>query len=445
MKLNRKYNTICYFLAVLGYAQHAIPAPISASDSWSYTVKKNDVLELVCAKYCLKISNIHEIATFNKLRNIHVLHPNQTIKIPLALLKTTNVPANILDATGDVQIKKSELEVFQKINIAEPLLAGAILKTGSNSIAKLRFADGSVTVLQSNSTLKVLASHQYAGKLNYVIKLQLSAGRTEITANPAHLDDHHLEVETPSAVAVVRGTQFRVSADKANAVEETLSGHVGFAVGSNAVEVHENFGSVSIDGQAPLPPQQLPNPPDINSFSKSFDELPISFPINSAVTGGVWAQLAKDAAFTEIIDEQTQANSAQVAKHVLSYDNLTTGQYFLKLRTQDLTGLQSVDAIHSFTMNPINVRPILTFPKDVTLVDGKTDFKWTHASNKHAFLIQIASDSDFNHIVLEKLTSFNAFNLVSTLPKGEYYWRVAEKQGVERSQYRFSKPAQFNF
>jgi len=445
MKLNKTTTTLCYFLALLGTAQEAVAAPISANDSWSYTVKKNDVLELVCAKYCLKKTNIHEIAAFNQLRNIHLLQPNQTIKIPLGVLKTINVSANILDATGDVQIKKSELGAFQKINIAEQLLAGAIVKTGLNSIVKLRFADGSETVLQPNSTLKVLASHQYAGKLNYVIKLQLSAGRTEITANPAHLENHHLEVETPSAVAVVRGTQFRVAADPANAVEETLRGHVAFAVGEHAVDVHENFGSVSVNGQVPLPPQQLPNPPETNSFSNSFDELPISFPINSAVAGTVWAQLAKNAAFTEIIDEKTQDYSSQLATHVLRYDNLTTGQYFLKLRTQDVTGLQSIDAIHSFTMNPIAVRPILTFPKEVTLVDGNTDFKWTHLSNKNAFLIQIASDAAFNHIVLEKLTSFNTFNLVSDLPKGEYYWRVAEKQGVERSQYKFSKPAQFNF
>lgn len=445
MKLHKKNVKNYYLFALLGFSIEAISAPRIVEDSWSYTVKKNDALELICAQYCIKKSNIHQIAAFNQLRNLHLLHPNQTIKIPLAVLKTIAAPAKVVYATGDVQIKKSELDAFQKINRTEPMLAGAMLKTGLNSIAKLRFADGSETVLQPNSTLKVLASHQYAGKLSYVIKLKLSAGRTEIIANPEHLKDHHLEVETPSAVAVVRGTQFRVAADKTTAIEETLHGQVGFSAAENTVAVSENFGSVSIEGQPPLPPQALPNPPDIANFPKIFDELPVSFSIKAAKEDLIWAQLAKDAAFTEVVEEQTLAYDASNVKNLLVFNNLSPSQYFLKLRTQNAQGLQSVDAIHAFTMNTVTVRPALIFPREVTLVSEKTVFQWTDMPNKYGFLVQVASDVDFNHIVLERVTSFNAFNLVSALPKGEYYWRVAEKSGVEHSQLKFSTPAQFNF
>ncbi len=435
-----------YFFAFFLFATNAISAQKNEHEGWLYTVKKNDNLTFICAQYCIQQSNIQTLADVNHLRSAHLLSVGQTIFIPLSVLKTNAVPAKILTATGDVQIKKNDHDAFQKLNLSDSILVGTTLKTGLNSLVKLQFADRSEALLQPNSTLKIIQSHQYAGKLTYAIKLILSTGRTEILANPEHFNDHHLEVETPSAVAVVRGTQFRVSAEENNAIEETLIGNVAFSVNENAVEVGENFGSVSLNGQPPLPPKALPNPPETAQLPKIFDELPVLLPVSSTQSDIIWvAQLAKDANFTEIIDEQSTQTQAESSKKTLNYAHLMPGQYFLKLRAQDENGLQSVDAFHTFTVNPLTLLPNLIFPKDIVLDTEKTVFQWTDMPNHRGYLIQIASDAAFNHILLERIVSFNAFNLGSVFPKGEYYWRVAENLKRERSQFKFSKPAQFSF
>lgn len=404
----------------------ALPA-FSASETgnpsqqaWQYSVQKNDSLQAICKKYCVHNADLNKLAQLNQIKNPNIIQPNQMITIPYTYLRVTNFPAHVLVANGDVRIKKNDTDTFIKLQNNESIFVGDTVQTGTNSIVKIKFADGSTSNLQPNSSLTLLTSQQYAGKSNFYIKVQLSKGRTEIVANPQHLQQDQLEVETPTAVAAVRGTVFRVGAEKNNTIEETLQGLVSVVANAQEVSVGQQYGTVAREGQPPLAPQKLPAPPETNNLSSivSGTEASLNIPEQTGLT---WvAQLAKDANFNEMVDSQSGTGT-------LRLKNLAIGQYFLKLRHQDAHGLQSEDATHIFQVQAALPKLILIAPLGQTLAGNFNIFSWQNLPQHAGYTIQIAKDASFQQLVLTRSVSFNTFYLQEALPTGQYYWRVAAK------------------
>ncbi len=413
----------------------------SSQSTWQYTVQKNDSLHTICKKYCVSNADVKKIAQLNQVKNPDLIQPNQVITIPYAYLRVTNLPAQVLVANGDVRIKKSGSDTFIRLQNNETIFVGDTVQTGANSIVKIKFADGSTSNLQPNSSLTLLSSHQYAGKSNYYIKVQLSAGRTEIIANPQHLQDDQMEVETPTAVAVVRGTEFRVGAEKDKAIEETLQGLVGVVANAQEVSVGQQYGTVARVGEPPLSPQKLPVSPDTKNLSPIIHgaDAVLNIPVEAGLT---WvAQLAKDENFNEVVDSQRGTGMLQLK-------NLAIGPYFLKLRYQDAQGLQSVDAVHAFQVQGALPKLILIAPLGQTLTGNFNIFGWQDLPQHAGYTIQIAKDANFEQLVLTRSVSFNTFYLQEVLPEGQYFWRVAARyagQVPASATADFSEAGQFGF
>ena len=271
--------------------------------------------------------------------------------------------------------------------------------------------------------------------------MQLSAGRTEIIANPQHLQDDQLEVETPTAVAAVRGTSFRVGAEKDKAIEETLAGLVNVAANAQEVSVGEQYGTIAQEGRPPLAPQKLPAPPDIKNLPTIVHDTvaALSIPEQSGLT---WvAQLAKDVNFNDVVDSQSGTGALQL-------NNLAIGQYFLKLRHQDVQGLQSADAVHAFQVKAALPKLILNAPLGQTISGNFNVFSWQDMPQHAGYMIQIAKDANFTQLILTRFVSFNTFYLQEALPAGQYYWRVVAKysgQVPANASADFSEVGQFSF
>lgn len=139
--------------------------------------------------------------------------------------------------------------------------------------------------------------------------LKLVKGRTEVSANPDHTVGNTLQVQTPSAIAAVRGTQFRVGAEDNIALQRNVRGKVAFSGSGQEVLLVKGFGSVAEKDKAPLPPIQLPNAPEVASLAKQVETRSAEF--NFAPQAGVVAwvgQLALDANFTQIVSEQSSSS-----------------------------------------------------------------------------------------------------------------------------------------
>ena len=418
-------STLLLCTSLCAFAAHHTDAQ---TDDWLYTVNKNDSFELIYKKYLSKRSDILALSKHNRHKLTKKLQPGQVISIPVEMLKKIPTTAQVTLVYGNVMVTTALSDDKRKASKGDLLAQGDALQTGKNSLAKLLFADGSNIDIQPNSNLSIYASFKYVGKETYVTHLKLEKGRTEIVANPEHNAGNTLQVETPAAIAAVRGTEFRVSADGDIALQETLGGQVAFSAAGQAVLLTKGYGSLAEKGKAPLPPILLPDAPDVSTLPKLMDSVPVEFNLLPQQDRLVLvSQLALDADFTQILNEQT------VQTDRLSFANLADGQYYLRLRAQDRHGLQSKDAIHAFS---VKVRPPetklvepkleLIEPLDGTVIPlAPTELNWTPIPNVNDYVIQVARDINFTDIIYERHSSFSRWTIMHSFGAGQYYWRVS--------------------
>jgi hypothetical protein len=288
-------------------------------------------------------------------------------------------------------------------------------------------ADGSKVDIQPNSNLSIQDSYQYVGKETFVTNLKLVKGRTQVSANPEHVVGNTLKVQTPSAVAAVRGTQFRVTADESLSLQETLEGRVAFSASGQEVLLAKGYGSVAEKNKVPLAPIQLPGAVDVSALPKLFEHNSAEFDFPAQQGVAAWTgQLALDEDFTQILNEQT----TQAGK--LVFADLTDGQYYLKLRTQDQHGLQGVDATHVFHVKALPPEPLLELvePLDGAVIPlAPTDLSWTPVPMATSYLIQVARDINFTDNLYERHSSYNKLTINQSFGAGVFYWRVAALSG----------------
>lgn len=432
----------CFFITLNAHAE--APNPVtSKNNDWQYTVIKNDSFERIYKTYLNKRANIEALSEYNHHKLTKKLQPQQVLSIPLDMLRRTPTSAKVLIVAGDVTFSTATDPSKKKLSLKDSLSTGDSIQTGKNSLAKIEFADGSVTDIQPNSMLLIQNSFVYVGKNTHVIQLKLSAGRTEIAANPTHTIGNSMQVETPSAIAAVRGTQFRVGAEGEVALQETLDGQVAFSAGGQAVLLDKGFGSAVEKEKAPLPPIVLPNAPNLGEFPKVIDSIPVEFHIPAQPDAVGWvAQLALDDKFTKILDEQEMSSIASVGAD-LSYGDLADGDYYLRMRAKEEHGLQGLDAFHSFSVKARPLPPVLVEPVDAAaLSQAPIELSWTVVPGANNYIVQIAKDADFKDIVFVRIASSNKLSVVQSFGSGEFYWRVAML--LKKQPQKFSKVRKFS-
>lgn len=298
---------------------------------WQYTVIKNDSFERLYQKYLSQRANIAALSSYNKHPLAKKLQPGQVLSIPLSMLKKTSQTAEVLVVTGEVMVVEVANAPPRPLRQHDFLRGGALVRTGKNSLAKLRFSDGSVAQVQSNSTLSIQASDLLVGKQTYVTQLKLTQGRTELVANPQHVEGNILQIETPSATAAVRGTVFRVAAEGSVSLQETLDGQVAFNAANTEVLLNKGYGSLAEQGKPPLPPIVLPDAPSTAELPQTFNRLPVVFNLSAQPKVAAWvSQLSLDADFTQIVNEQFVQAQGEKA-HQLIFSDLKEGGVLLTI------------------------------------------------------------------------------------------------------------------
>ena len=231
-----------------------------------------------------------------------------------------------------------------------------------------------------------------------------------------------MQIETPSAVAAVRGTEFRVGAEGDIASQERLEGQVGFSTAGQEVLLATGFGSAVEKDKAPLPPILLPAAPGVSAFDKHFGSVPVEFNLTPQAEAVAYiSQLALDADFTQILNEQV------IQSTKLSFDHLADGRYYLRLRAQEQHGLQGKDAIHVFNVKllpPPPAPPELVEPLDeAVILPAPTMLSWKAVPLANSYLVQIAREINFENKIFERIASFN--QLTNSFGASQFYWRVA--------------------
>lgn len=407
------------------------PPKIASNEAeWRYSVRPGDSLIRFAEQHLINPNDWRTLQTLNKITTPHRMRAGQIIRVPLHLVKQLPAPAEVSLSSGNAGVLKADTTI-EPVTAGQKLSAGAILVTADKSKLNIKFADGSIVSMQPNSVLKLDTLSIYSGGAMVDTTLRLQQGKLETEANPTHVLGNKMQIITPTAVAAVRGTIFRVSTSDTAITQETLEGKVALIAAGDEVAVDKGFGSLSEGGAPPLPPILLIPAPEVDLLSRKLESLPATFSMPAQDGAVAWlGKVSTEASFNSIAAENlSQGNQ-------LNFNDLPDGQYFLKVRAKDKQGLEGYDATHAFVLNAQPFSPKAVAPAQAMIIrEPSPELTWTIIADAKTYLIELAKDAEFKELLETKQVANARYKLEKPLAAGQYFWRLASIAGSDQGPY----------
>ncbi|MHB8771101.1 MAG: FecR family protein [Syntrophales bacterium] len=357
------------------------------------TVVKNDTLIKLCGKYLSDRAKWPEIGRINRLRDVDLIHPGQSLIIPVRLLRGVPVDGRVIFVKGDAAVQAAGEETWRPLRLNDRVRQGNLIKTGRESTVEIAFDDGTSFLQRPDTTLR-LNETQRKGETHIFQRLLLPAGRLLMNVKRATGQESRIEIHTPSATAVARGTDFRVSVDTKEAMtSEVLEGSVAVEAMKREVTVQGGEGTRVTKGAPPLPPRKLLPPPAPVDLQPLYRRMP--FPIAfTSVKGASHYRvlLSLDREGKDVIREQVIA-----VGEPFELAGLDDGVYHLRCRSIDEIGLEGASRAPETVRVRINPQPpFIQEPADGDRYKGTSvSFRWLKVKDAARYRIQISPDREF--------------------------------------------------
>ena len=328
-----------------------------------------------------------EIVVLNKMKDPNAIYPGQLLKIPTRLMKLFPLDATLVSTSGDVQLGGT------KVGVGTTVPEGSKLQTGRNSSAVLELADGSRVTMLPNTLAELATSRSYglrgdtsaSGSTNWFSGLlRLSAGVLETLAAKNVKRSSPLQIETPTSLVGVRGTQFRVAFDdpvSQNARTEVLEGNVRAdnpATGSGT-DLPTGKGSVFNAAVKAIAVVDLPKAPDLSKVPDLIFKPQALWPMPATTSYKTFrAQIAGDQNFDKVVrDVLVKDGNAE-------FSDLPNGQWFARVRSIRDDAIEGYDTVKVVQVmippQPGQPPRQWTITGDaLEMIDGKQVLRFGHA------------------------------------------------------------------
>jgi len=164
------------------------------------------------------------------------------------------VPCKISSVSGTVQVLKNGSTNPENATNGMELAVGDTITTGSNGSATLTFFDGSVMEIKANSEILVNELTTLSTG-STVVSLKEQVGNTINRIGKLVDSSSKYEVDTPAAVAVVRGTVFDLLVlQNGTTTVKAEQDSVSFSASGVTVTVNQGFQSSAVVGGKPSTP-----------------------------------------------------------------------------------------------------------------------------------------------------------------------------------------------
>ncbi len=415
-------------------------SPHAADDLWPYRVQAGDTLIGVRDKLMVADSQWQVLQRINKVANPRELVPGSSLLIPVNLLRQEALTAEVIHTHGDVQVQRSGA-AFQALTGGQILAAGDVVRTGAQSSAVLRFADGARVLMRPDSLLKLERSVKLGNSEAVDTQLRLESGSVDSRVPPAAGPKRapRFQIRTPLANLGVRGTEFRTTASATQSAVEVLEGTVASSLPSSAASgvggagggtggdqaVQAGFGTRASSSGVEVP-RALLAAPDLTATPARVERLPVQLPwVASTGAAAYRAQVfTTDASQALVLSGVFDGTAARFA------DNLPDGRYELRVRAIDSAGLEGLDGSAAFTLKARPEPPFSTQPKNAQRVTDDTQlFAWTRNAAAARYRLQIADTPDFAAPRFDQ-TDLSVNELRVPLPVGTHHWRLASIRDV---------------
>jgi hypothetical protein len=404
---------------------NTITPAVAGEQYWVYTVRPGDTIWGLTEKHTTSVLHWKRIQRLNNYPDqpARGILPGTRLKFPIDILKHQPVKAQIKLLQGTARVSRANGdEVAASAGIQ--LQSGDRLLVDAGSNVTVLFADGSELLVLEGSEIifDTLSAYGETGMVDTRVRLQ--GGQVDTRVKPSRGGGSRYEIITPAAVAAVRGTDFRVSADTDAPVarSEVLEGTVEVSGSGTARKVPAGFGVLAKIGEPPAKPKPLLPPPDLSPQAAVLEYLPLQFDWTGVDQARAYRfQVAGNTSFDSLLVNATSEGTRGY------FPDLPNGEYALRVRAIDHDGLEGINAVRRFTVAAHPQPPVLIGLRDNVIVRTDTpEFGWSRPEDIQHYRLQVASDQAFGKLVVdESAHRSERFTPQTGLVPGRYYWRVA--------------------
>ncbi|MBL3557473.1 MULTISPECIES: FecR domain-containing protein [Marinobacter] len=439
--IQRSTRTLAHVVLLLGSLWLALPAHAELSvtrgsqpgnslaesapiPEWVYTVRPGESFDEIAEILLARNVPANRLLQHNGIDNPATVGSGDSLRIPLAWLQRQPDPARVRSVAGQVQL------ISGSDSSKRPLASDMLVRVGDEILshsgtATVELADGSVVRISPNSRLAFNRLTQY-GKSGMVdTRLRLDRGEIETQVKPVIEGGSRFEIETPSAVAAVRGTMFTLRTAPGKTDLRVTEGEVSFGPPGKTRRIPAGYSaSVSTVGVGGMSIRQLPPAPAVNPLPPQLKQLPAQLS---------WQPNGASAHRVDIFDAESGRwmDSRRVTGDSFNIDLLDNGNYDIHLASLDSRGIAGMPGILNVEVDLQARTATLEQPEaGATVNDDMPEFRWqVHGENEVA-RVEIAADDEFGNLVATSEWAPDQSALPSRpLSPGQYYWRVVTEAG----------------
>jgi len=230
-------------------------------DHLLYKLQPRDTLLSLVAQYMQGSDALAQIVKLNKITNPNIMPVGYPLKIPRNLIKYSPSMATVTRLNCRT-ITRLEGESVVPVQSGDVLVEGSVVRIPANCQLAVELEDASVLRMMSGAVIKFKTLRRNMLESSPEVKVELLDGRLEVDVpRKRQGGDAPFEILTPTSVAGVRGTEFRVGFDarKRNSQVEVLTGVVAAQGSADHASQRANAGqgvAIEANGKA-LPVESL--------------------------------------------------------------------------------------------------------------------------------------------------------------------------------------------
>jgi hypothetical protein len=404
----------------------------------SYVTHEGDTLYDIAGRY---LRDFHDWALLSRLN--HVPAPRRmpagiALRLPADRLRQDAESARVIATSGPAE-HASGTNPYTPLAPGMMLGEGDRIRTGHNGFVTLELPDGSHVTVSQDGMLEVgkLRRTALTGAGDRVLDLQ--HGEVESQVTHATKKDDRFQIRSPSVVAGVRGTRFKVAydGDARTTAVEVLDGAVGVdpaethghaaapppgvPLQASAQLVKARFGNVTQAGAAIGGPVALLAAPSLTEPAKVQDGKTVAFDlaaVEQAVSYRV--QISRDA------DQLDLIRDLRVSGPHADFGDLVDGTYFVRIAAIDANGLEGLPQVYGFERRQVG----LAASAGPRAGNRDYEFRWfvSRSTVETRFRFVLATSADLRQPLVDRTDLMGGQLVVSDLPAGVYYWTIVAEQ-----------------
>jgi len=416
---------VCAELSITrGSATTVASSASDAAPQWIYTLKSGESFSEIASDLLVRNVSAGRLLQYNSIENPATLGEGDRIRIPLSWLKRQPDPARATSVSGNVHVisgidgRKKPLTKDTLIRVGDEVLSAA-------GAATITLADGSEVRLSPNSRLIFNRLTQYGKSGMIDTRLRLDRGEVHTRVKPVIEGGARFEIETPSAVAAVRGTAFSLQTGPEGTSLQVTEGVVDFGAPNRTQRIPAGYSAtVASNSTRELSIRRMPPAPEINPLPPVLTQLPAEM---------TWKREPAANYRLDIFETESGrwVESREINDSRFDISRLDNGQYEIHLAAFDAQGMAGMPGILPIEVDlQARTANLLEPENEGSVNDDMPEFRWTLNGENEVARVEIAEDEAFRSLVATSEWAPGTTALPSRpLSPGQYYWRVVTEAG----------------